>query len=106
MLQNAPNCTVQKIFLGKHAPEPPSKRMATRRVASPPPLKKIVGPPWQILHAPMNYYREFYLRIYPGRQLIVCRTLYVYALQNLFRWQKMTKIVAQHILKYCVSIRP
>ena len=34
-----------------------------------------------------------------GRQLIVCSALYVYALQNLFRGQKMTKIVTQHILK-------
>ena len=85
------------------SPNPPSKRMATPRVASPPPpKKKIVGPPWQILHTPMNDYWEIYLRIHPGRQLIVCSTLYmyVYALQNLFRGQKMTKIVAQHILKY------
>ena len=45
--------------LGKHAPEPPTKRLATPRVASPPPPKKnkkIAGPPWQILHTPMNYY--------------------------------------------------
>ena len=51
-------------------------------------------------------YWEIYLRIHPGRQLIVCRTLYmvyVYALQNLFRGQKMTKIVAQHILK-CITL--
>ena len=42
MLQNAPNCTIQKDFSGKHAPKPPSKRMATQRVASPPtPRKKI-----------------------------------------------------------------
>ena len=27
----------------------------------------------------MNYYWEIYLRIHPGRQLIVCSTLYVYA---------------------------
>ena len=47
-----------KKISGKHAPEPPSKRMATPRVASPhpPPPKKIVGLPWQILHTPMNYY--------------------------------------------------
>ena len=41
-------------------PEPPCKRMATPRVASPPPPpprpQKIVDPPWQILHTPMNYY--------------------------------------------------
>ena len=46
MLQNAPNCIIQNFFSGKHAPKPPSKRMATPRVASPPPSppKKIVGP--------------------------------------------------------------
>ena len=32
----------------------------------------------------------------------MCSTLYVYALQNLFRGQKMTKIAAQHILK-CIT---
>ena len=65
-----------KKFSGKHAPEPPSKRMTTPRVASPPPKKKkIVGLPWQILHTPMNYYWGIYLRIHPGRQLIVCSTL-------------------------------
>ena len=37
MLQNAPNCTIKFFFWGKHAPEPPSKRVATPRVASPPP---------------------------------------------------------------------
>ena len=30
---------LKKVFSGKHAPEPPSKRMATPRVASPPPPK-------------------------------------------------------------------
>ena len=72
-------------------PNPPSKRMATQRVASPLPPKIVAPPPWQILHTHMNYYWEIYLRILPGRQLIVCSTLYVYALQNLFRGQKMTK---------------
>ena len=38
-------------------------------------------------------------RIHAGKQLIVCSTLYVYALQNLLTGQKMTKIAAQHILK-------
>ena len=34
MLQNAPNCTIQKIFFGEACPLiPPSKRMATPRVA-------------------------------------------------------------------------
>ena len=57
MLQNAPNCPIQNLFSGKHAPNPPSKRIATPRVKSPPPQKKkIVGLPWQILHTPMNYY--------------------------------------------------
>ena len=46
MLQNAPDCTIQKIFRGTmpQNPPPPSKRMATPRIASPPPKKKIVGP--------------------------------------------------------------
>ena len=44
MLQNAPNCTIKKNS-GKHAPEPPNKRMATPRVASPPPKKKNSCPP-------------------------------------------------------------
>ena len=42
MLQNAPNCTIPKNnFWGSMPPNPPSKRMATPRVASPPPKKKI-----------------------------------------------------------------
>ena len=90
------------FFRGSMPPNPPSKRMATPRVTSPPPQKKIVGPHLQILHTPMNYYWEIYLKIHPGKQLIVCSTLYVYALQNLFRGQIMTKIVAQHILK-CIT---
>ena len=45
MLQNAPDCTIQKKFSGKHAPKKtPSKRVATPRVASPSP-QKIVSPP-------------------------------------------------------------
>ena len=39
MLQNAPNCTIQIFFRGSMPPNPPSKRMATPRVASPPPKK-------------------------------------------------------------------
>ena len=39
MLQNAPNCTIQNLFSGKHASNPPSKRIATPRVESPPPKK-------------------------------------------------------------------
>ena len=44
MLQNAPDCTIQKKISGKHFPEPPSKRMATLRVAAPP-QKKNSWPP-------------------------------------------------------------
>ena len=43
---------VKFFFWGSMPPNPPSK--ATRR-KPPPPKKKIVGPPWQILHTPMNY---------------------------------------------------
>ena len=62
MLQNAPNCTIPKNnFWESMPPNPPSKRMATPRVASPPPQKKKKKkknscPPWQILRTPMNYY--------------------------------------------------
>ena len=90
--------------------------------APPPKKKKIVGPPWQILHTPMNkmcrkVWKQFetrqgatrhwqniilpyvlyvltysvfllsqhiYLRIHPGRQLIVCSTLYVYMHYKIF----------------------
>ena len=45
MLQNPTKLHYSKIFSGKHAPEPPSKCMATPRVASPPPPQKIVAPP-------------------------------------------------------------
>ena len=94
-----------KFFFGEACPWTPlANAWLYHASQAPPPTKQneIVGPPWQILHTPMNYYWEIYLRIHPGRQLIVCSTLYVYALQNLFRWQKMTKIVAQHILK-CIT---
>ena len=39
-------------------PNPPSKRMATQRVATPPPQKnKIIAPPLaNPAHTPMNYY--------------------------------------------------
>ena len=42
MLQNAPNCTIKKIFLGEaytRARNPRSKIVAMPRVASPPPPK-------------------------------------------------------------------
>ena len=47
MLQNAPNCTIQNYFFrGSMPPNPPSKRVATPRVASPhPPPKKNSWPP-------------------------------------------------------------
>ena len=45
MLQYAPNCTIQKKNFGEACPRtPPSKRMATPRVASPP-QKKNSWPP-------------------------------------------------------------
>ena len=94
----------KKIFRVSMPPNPLANAWLRHASQAPPPhpQKKIVGPSWQILHTTMNYYWEIYLRIHPGRQLIVCSTLYVYALQNLFRGQKMTKIVAQHILK-CIT---
>ena len=55
MLQNTPDCTIQKKNSGKHAPEPPNKRSRASQ-APPPTKKKLVGPPWQILHTPMNCY--------------------------------------------------
>ena len=45
MLQNAPNCTIpQKNFRGSMPPNPPSKHMATQRVASLLPQKKVAPP--------------------------------------------------------------
>ena len=90
MLKNGPICTIQKNFLGEACARTPlANAWLPHASQAPPPKKnKIGGLPWQILHTPMNYYRGIYLRIHPGRQLIVCNTLYVYALQNLFRGQK------------------
>ena len=92
-------------FRGNMPPNPPSKRMATPRVAShppPPPKKKIVAPPL----ANPAYAHELLKHLFenPPWQTVdcACSTLYVYALQNLFRGQKMTKMVAQHILK-CIT---
>ena len=45
MLQNAPNCAITNFFRGSMPTNPPSKRMATPRVASPPPQKKNSWPP-------------------------------------------------------------
>ena len=72
-------------FRGSMPPNPLAN--AWQHHASQAPLKKnsCPPPPWQILHTPMNYYSEIYLRIHPGRQLIVCSSLYVYTLQNLSR---------------------
>ena len=40
MHQNAPNCSIQKKnFRGSMPPNPPSKRLATPRIASPHPKK-------------------------------------------------------------------
>ena len=61
MPQNAPNCTIQKFFGGKHAPEPPSKCMATPRVASPPPPPKKKKNSWPPLANPA-YAHELLLR--------------------------------------------
>ena len=62
MLQNAPNCTIQKNFSVKHAPKPPLTNAWLRhasqdasRHATRPALQK-VHPHWQILHTPMDYY--------------------------------------------------
>ena len=53
----------KKFFRGSMPLNPPSKRVAMPRVASPPPppppppqKKKNSRPHWQILHTPMNYY--------------------------------------------------
>ena len=88
MLQYAPNCTIQKKDFGEACPRTPLANAWQHHASQAPLKKKIVGPPCQILHTPMNYYSEIYLRIHPGRQLIVCSTLYVYALQNLSRGAK------------------
>ena len=60
MLQNAPNCTIQKFFSGKHAPNSPSKRIATPRVESPPPPPQIKNS-WPPLANPA-YAHELLLR--------------------------------------------
>ena len=105
MFQNAPNCTIQKKFRGSMPPNPLANAWLchTSQLPPPPPKKKNWPPALaNPAYAHELYYSEIYLRIHHDRQLIVCSTLYVYALQNLFRGQKMTKIVAQHILK-CIT---
>ena len=37
MLQNAPKRTIKTFFSGKHAPNPPSKRVAMPRMQAPSP---------------------------------------------------------------------
>ena len=105
MLQNAPDCTIPpKEIWGSMPPNLlPNPWLRHASQAAPPPKKKKNS--WPPLTNPA-YAHELLLknllRIHPGRQMIVCSTLYVYALQNLFKGQKMTKIVAQHILKCIV----
>ena len=59
MLQNAPDCTIQKkIFRGTMPPNPLANawlRHASQAPPPPPPKKKNSWPP-KILHTPMNYY--------------------------------------------------
>ena len=59
MLQNAPDCTIQNFFFGEACPRIPLANAWLRKASQappPPPKRKIGGPPWQILHTPMNYY--------------------------------------------------
>ena len=102
MLQNAPNCTIQKKFGGEACPRTPLANAWLRHASQAPSPPKNSWPPLANPAYAHELPRKIYLRIHPGRQLIVCITLYDYALQNLFRRQKMTKIVAQHILK-CIT---
>ena len=103
MLQNAPNCTIQKIFSRRSMPQTPLAndwlRHASQASQKVGPLGKSCIRPWTTTEKSIrgNALVESTLA-----QLIVCSTLYVYALHNLFRGQKMTKIVAQHILK-CIT---
>ena len=77
-------------------PNPPSKRLATPRVASPPPpppKKKIVAPP---LENPAYAYELLLKNLFenpPWKTVLctstdVCNTLYIYALQNLLGGKK------------------
>ena len=67
---------------------------------SPSPQKMLPPPPLANLAYAHHglLLRNLFEEMHSGRQLFVCSTLYVYALQNLFRGQKI-KIVAHHILK-------
>ena len=94
MLQNAPNCTIQKIFFGEACPQTrPNKRMATPRVTrrfaachSPSPPESsppLANPAYAHGLLLSNILKGCAGKIHSGRQLIVCSTLNVYALQNL-----------------------
>ena len=95
MLQNAPNCTIQKFFFVEACPQtPPNKRMATPRVTrrfaachSPSPPESsppLANPAYAHGLLLSNIFEGICARrIHSGRQLIVCSTLNVYALQNL-----------------------
>ena len=94
MLQNAPICTIKHFFRGSMPPNPPSKSVATPRVASPPPPNNSCPPPL----ANPAYAHELLLRNLfenPPWQTVDCvyvrstlYMVYVYALQNLFRGKK------------------
>ena len=45
MLQNAPNCTIQKLFSGKHAPEHLTNAWLRNASQAYPPPKKSIFPP-------------------------------------------------------------
>ena len=91
MLQNAPNCTIKNFFFsGKHSPGPetPVAKSWLCHASQAPPPQIIVG----LLVNPA-YAHELLLRnmfVNPPWQTVDCvySTLYVYALQNLFREQK------------------
>ena len=68
-----------------------ASQVASRHATCPAPQK--VGPPLAnpaYAHGLLlrNYLKRSARRIHAGRQLSVCSTLYVYALQNLFSGQK------------------
>ena len=57
ILQNAPNCTIYKEFIGGACPRTPltSAWLGHTPLATRPNSKKVGPPsPWQILHTPMN----------------------------------------------------
>ena len=103
MLQNTPNCTIPKQIFGETCPQTPLTNAWLRHAsqATHPPKKNSCPP-----LANPAYAHELLKHLFenPPWQTVdcACSTLYVYALQNLFRGQKMTKMVAQHILK-CIT---